>query len=89
MIHTIRLVRGWRRAGLTALWLGLLLIATASLVSAVQINRKISGVMPAFGDAEYSEISPDGQYVVYIADRESDDVYELYSVPLVGGSTPV
>jgi len=33
-------------------------------------------------------ISPDSQRVVYLADQERDEVYELYSVPIAGG-TPV
>jgi len=63
-------------AGLTAVLLTLLLTITAS---AELVNRKISGTMPSFGDAEYSQISPDGQYIVYSADQDANEVYELYS----------
>jgi Tol biopolymer transport system component len=49
---------------------------------------KLSGTMPSFGDVQDFKISPDGQYAVYLADQDSDDVIELYSVPLRGG-TPV
>lgn len=31
-------------------------------------------------------ISPDSNWVVYDADQEEDDIYELYSVPLAGGT---
>ncbi len=34
------------------------------------------------------EISPDGNYVVYFADHDLDNVFELYSVPITGG-TPI
>lgn len=44
--------------------------------------------MPAFGSVMDFEISPDGGYVVYWADQETDGVFELWSVPLSGG-TPV
>jgi Tol biopolymer transport system component len=64
-------------------------------------NVKLSGTMPAFGDIGviYEEvydgfitkvhdfqISPDGKYVVYRADQDTDRVFELYSVSLTGGS---
>jgi Tol biopolymer transport system component len=49
---------------------------------------KLSGAMPNFGDVSDFKISPDGQYVVYRADQDTDGVIELYSVPLAGG-TPV
>ncbi len=32
-----------------------------------------------------SQISPDGRYVVFVADRDTDEMIELYSVPLEGG----
>lgn len=64
-------------AGLITMLLMVVLTATAS---ADLTNRKISGTMPAFGDAEFSFISPDGQYVVYSADQETDDIFELFVV---------
>ena len=48
-------------------------------------NVKLSGTMPAFGDASSFRISPDGRYVVYLADQNTDEVFELYSVFLQGG----
>lgn len=33
------------------------------------------------------QISPDGQHVVYIADQDTPDVYELYSVRFAGGKS--
>jgi hypothetical protein len=49
---------------------------------------EISGPM-AEGGAVYAfvtrfKISPDGRQVVYRADQEADEVYELYSVPVAG-----
>jgi Tol biopolymer transport system component len=35
------------------------------------------------------KISPDSQRVIYIADQDSDEVWELYSVPIDGSSGPV
>ena len=37
------------------------------------------------GDVTYFEISPNSARVVYRADQETDDVFELYSVPIGGG----
>jgi Tol biopolymer transport system component len=47
--------------------------------------------MPAFGDVQNyeispDEISPDGNWVVYRADQDTDGVNELYSVLLSGGA---
>lgn len=85
-----RITPAWSRrlqwTGLSVLFLTLLLVATAS---ADLVNRKISGTMPAFGEVSDVEISPDGQTVVYIADQEVDEKFELYSVPLDGSSPPV
>ena len=68
-----------------------LLVLIASLTTvplqALAGNSKLVS-MPTFGDVESFEISPDGAYVVYLADADTDDVIELYSVPLSGG-TPV
>jgi Tol biopolymer transport system component len=46
---------------------------------------KLSGTMPTFGDVQDFQISPDGQYVVYRADQDTDEAIELYSVPMNGG----
>ncbi len=42
----------------------------------------VQGVDPA---AEAFLVSPDSQYVVYLADQDIDEVTELYSVPISGG----
>jgi Tol biopolymer transport system component len=49
---------------------------------------RLSGPMPGPGDVLDFQVSPDGQYVVYRADQDIDDVFELYSVSVLGG-TPV
>ena len=62
------------------------LFSTCPLLAAS--NVKLSGLMPAFGDVIFFQISPDGRYAVYLADQETDGVNELYSV-LLGGGSPV
>jgi len=51
---------------------------------------KLSGPMVAGGDvqAEYA-ISPDGSWVVYRADQDANDVFDLYAVPIDGSAAPV
>jgi Tol biopolymer transport system component len=51
--------------------------------SAVKLNPAISGGRDVISFA----ISPDGQWVVYWADQDTDNVFELYSVPIEGGSS--
>ena len=56
------------------------------------VNRKISGTMPAFGEVDSwveFQISPDSRTVVYVADAQTDEAFELYSVPIDGRSAPV
>lgn len=50
---------------------------------------KLNGAMVSGGDvAGDPQFSPNGQWVVYRADQDSDDVTELYAVT-AGGGTPV
>ena len=87
-----RIFNQWRCRKLTVV---LLLAAVLSLVlpadsQAVYFNHKLSGSMPDYGDvrnwtAGESAISQDGRYVVFVADRDNDEMTELYSVPLTGG----
>ena len=44
----------------------------------------LSGTMVAGGDVDYFTISPDSSRVVYRADQTTDDVFELYTVPITG-----
>ncbi|MEQ1891880.1 MAG: hypothetical protein ABL998_04995 [Planctomycetota bacterium] len=56
-------------------------------------STKLNGTLPANGDVpQYSNlatfsISADSSRVVYLADQVSDELYELFSVPIAGGST--
>ena len=42
--------------------------------------------MPDFGDVIDFEITSDGRFVVFTADLDIDDVAELYSIPVSGGT---
>jgi hypothetical protein len=46
---------------------------------------------PVAGGALFIQprVSPDSQWAVFLADRESDDVWELFAVPIDGSSLPV
>ncbi len=68
----------------------ILFLCASSVVSSSAANPwyKLSGAMQPNGDIESFEISPDSQYVVFTADQESDEVFDLYSVASAGG-TPI
>ncbi len=69
-------------------WMLLVLIIVLLLPElAMAAWVKLSGTMPATGDVTRFKISSDGRYVVYLADQDTDFVFELYSVPLAGPST--
>lgn len=76
-------VRLWMRLVLVAWMAGLAIAPQPTLAGGTKLVS-----MPAFGDVESFAISPDGAYVVYLADAETDGVLDLYSVPL-NGDTPV
>lgn len=50
--------------------------------------HSVTGLFPPFTDqtSEGGEFSPDGQYLVYVADAEIDGVEYLYSAPVAGGA---
>ncbi len=50
----------------------------------VVVNRKISGDMPDFGDVKWFAVAPDGRRVAFLADREVDERFELYTVNVDG-----
>ena len=52
-------------------------------------ETRLNGGLVAGGDVDGDDyvISPDSQFVVYLADQETDDLFELYRVPITGGST--
>ena len=45
---------------------------------------KLNGALVAVGNVSNFQISPDSSRVVYRADQQTDNVFELYSVPLGG-----
>jgi Tol biopolymer transport system component len=63
----------------------MLSLALTQMASAALVNLKLSGAMPANGDVGRAGISPDGWRVVYVADQQTDETFELYSVPMGGG----
>ena len=63
------------------------LCLTTSSTNAQNEVRKLVSI-PAPGKISSYQISNDGTYVVYIADANDDEIYELYSLPISGG-TPV
>jgi Tol biopolymer transport system component len=67
-----------------SLWVTGMLLAACPLMAVT--NVKLSGTMPAFGEVRAFKVSPDGRYVVYLADQDTDQVFELYSVSSNGGS---
>ncbi len=57
---------------------------------------KLNGPLVPGGDvlgslffATAVQIAPDADWAVYLADQDTDDVIELYGVPLAGGTPPV
>ena len=74
------------------LWLLQLVVVLTGLMvsqtaSAALIVRKISGVMPAFGDVSIDapaapHFSRNGTYMVYVADQRVDAMFELFRAPV-------
>lgn len=52
---------------------------------------KLNGQLIGGGRVAWDDfrLSPDGRWVVYLADQDTDDVYELYTVPLDASAVPV
>lgn len=72
--------------------LGLVVAGTQlDTTAAAPVVRKLSGVMPAAGDIlnPPQQVSPDGQYVVYVADATTDEANELWVAPITGATPPV
>lgn len=49
------------------------------------VPRRISDALSGFGDVVAQAIAPATQRVVYLADQNSDEAFELFSVPAAGG----
>lgn len=64
----------------------LLIIICLMTVISMTSQVKLHPALSADSSIEYYEVSPDGNTVVYIADRDTDDVFEIYSVPISGGA---
>ena len=50
----------------------------------VKLNRTL--VREVVGDVQEFSFTPDGTRIVYLADQDQDEVYELFSVPSEGGA---
>jgi Tol biopolymer transport system component len=48
---------------------------------------KLNPPLPAGGQVKSSVISPDGSQVVYVANQETASLYEVFRVPVVGGTS--
>ena len=46
---------------------------------------KLNGALTSGGDVSDFWPSPDGARVVYLADKDTNEIFELYSVPVAGG----
>ncbi len=50
---------------------------------------KLSGALPSGGSVDPSfDVDAAGVFAIYIADQDTNDVFELYSVPVLGGAPP-
>ncbi|HJQ98398.1 MAG TPA: FG-GAP-like repeat-containing protein, partial [Candidatus Polarisedimenticolaceae bacterium] len=54
----------------------------------VKLNGPLlaSGDVVSLGNPATDDFTPDGTRVLYLADQQADEVFELYSVPVVGGA---
>ena len=83
--------RRQRRPGARSWLMSIMLLVAGSLVLvspslAALVNIKLNGPLVSGGDVDEFRVSPDSSRVVYRADQDTDNVDELYSVPLAGGS---
>ena len=67
-----------------SLVVGCLLCSLSAATDVVTI--KLNDTLTTGGDVKNAMISPDGQWVVYRADQDTNDAIELYSVPIDGGT---
>ena len=65
----------------------LVFLATTSGTFAQVYRQQLNQIRAVTGDVEPDfQVTPDGS-VVYVADQDTDNVFELYSVPIGGGAT--
>ena len=80
---------------LTAVVALVFLVAAGASLSAApqaQVNVKLNGTMQPTGDVLgdlLMRISPDSRRVVYVADAQTENAFELYSAPTTGQAPPV
>lgn len=48
--------------------------------------RSLTGLLPEYATQLRYKVSPDSTYVVYVAEAETDELNELFIVPLAGGA---
>ena len=72
---------------LAILFVSLLLLVSFHSHAQVGSAYQLSGDLVSDGDvvSNSTQISNDSQWVVYLADQDVNDVFELYSVPIKGG----
>ncbi|HEX6884992.1 MAG TPA: hypothetical protein VF530_16575 [Planctomycetota bacterium] len=63
--------------------LGSAALAAPAAAQGIQLNGLLARSIA--GDVLEVQLSPDGSRVVYRADQDQDEVFELYSAPLAGG----
>ena len=51
--------------------------------------KRINGPLPEFGSVGGYKISPDEQWVIYLAKESLSDNRDLYRVPIMGGADPI
>lgn len=51
----------------------------------------VNGALVGGGNVDGDDyvVTPDSQHVVYLADQDTDDVYELYRAPITGGGSTI
>src|SRR5262245_52889769 len=54
-----------------------------------KLNAEFSAPGNVAGDVIDAQLSPAGQWAVYVASQDTEDAFELYSVPLDGSAAPV
>lgn len=81
-------VRNGRFAFLFTLLLLVIFMADAGATTPI-VNQKLSGSIPDTADVADFKISPNGQTAVFVADLETNDAFELYSVPTDGLADPI
>ena len=52
----------------------------------IKLNGPLIGTGLSGGDVGWAIFNPDGSRVVYYADQASDEVFEIYTVPSIGGT---